>query len=220
MKKLTILVASIALLGLGACSDDADGGDDIDAAAPDIDAADVGPPAMPAVGAVQIDRAGRPAISTALQETFNGDMVARGAAKDAYNADADPSMWGDSYTPGFMGSMAILDSLDTDCGNQLGADLDPNSRYSALAALLADDVLHVNSASGTCGGVYLAVEANALNIIPNDDCGGRTLAADVVDVSYSVLAAGDLTFSIGDAVDANDVAFNPDFPYLADPHAP
>ena len=39
----------------------------------------------PALGA-QIDRAGRPAITTARIETFNGDSAAKDAARDAYNA--------------------------------------------------------------------------------------------------------------------------------------
>lgn len=213
MKKLTILLSSIALLGLGACGDDGDDGGTPDAAVnPD---APVGPPDMPALSATQIDRMGRPAISTALQETFNGDAAAQGAAKDAYNANASPAAWAD-YAPGFMTSLAILDSLDTDCGNQLGADL-AAPRYSALGGLLAGDMLHVNSGSGTCGDVYLAVEANALGIIPNDDCGGRTLASDVIDVSYSVLAIGAIA-GVGDGVAANDVAFEAEFPYLAPAH--
>src|SRR5438045_6193332 len=44
-----------------------------------------GPPAPPALGA-QIDRMGRPAINTALNNTFNADAASKGKAKDAYNA--------------------------------------------------------------------------------------------------------------------------------------
>jgi len=55
-----------------------------------------------------------------------------------------------------------------------------------LASLLSDDQLYVDSDSGTCGGLHLAVEADATNILNNTDCGGRTLDADVIDVTYSV----------------------------------
>lgn len=215
MKRLTIILCFALIGGLAACSDD-----DGDAGTPDantVDAANTPDAAeevvmMPALSATQIDRMGRPAIPTALLETFNGDADAQGAARDGYVQNTDPSTW-NQYAAAFMGSLAILDSLDTDCTNQLGRDLDPATPYAALAGLLADDRLYVNAAGTTFDGVYLGVEANALSIVPNDDGGGRPLAADVIDTSYSVLAIGALG-GVTDGVAGNDVAFDANFPYL------
>jgi hypothetical protein len=209
MKQL-IIILGVALIGsLAACGDD--GQQVVDE--------------MPAVNPTQIDRLGRPAIATALQETFNGDQVAREAAKDAYNMNNSPANWAPyagappanagEYASGFYGSLAILDSLDAQCGNQIAYDA--AAQYAPLAGVLADDRLWVNSASGDCAVSYLAVEANALGIILNNDCGGRTLSVDIADVSYSVLAAGALA-GVTDGIEANDVAYLPDFPYLAAPN--
>ena len=82
--------------------------------------------------------------------------------------------------------------------------------------MLAVDVLTVNAAPTSCNGTYLAVEANATGILGNQDCGGRVVAADVVDTSYSVLAG--VTFlppAVGDGVPANDQTLPDGFPYLA-----
>lgn len=217
MKRFSIafvLILSAAVMGCG--SDDKN-------IAPDADP-NVVPP-MPALSATQGDRMGRPAIATALQATFEPDQATRYAAKDAYNANASLDDWQSyvgappaaegNYATGFIGSLAILDALNANCGDQLGADLDPDlPRYGALAGLLADDRLYVNSDSGDCTVSYLAVEADALGISPNDDCGGRTLSVDIADRSYSVLAAGALA-GVTDGVAANDVELSPNFPYFA-----
>ncbi len=218
MKRITITVQAFLMVALAACGgDDNDDGSNIqaDASLPgDPDAAG-GPPPMPNLG-TQIDRAGRPAISTALVETFNGDSSAKGAARDAYNAAAK-SEWA-TFASDFVPSLAILDALDADCGNQLLAD-DGNAdgRYAALAGILADDQLYVNSASGECG-VYLGLEAEIVGAIPAGDggCGGRMPADDIIDRSYSVLAAGILT-GVDDTIAADDCAPSDAFPFLCEP---
>jgi hypothetical protein len=170
-------------------------------------------PARPALGA-QIDRMGRPAINTALNNTFNGDKAAKDAAKDSY-AKAPQSQWM-SFTADFMGSLAILDSLDTVCGNQLLAD-GASSRYAALAGVLVDDQIYVNSASGECG-TYLGLEAEVVGAVPlgAGGCGGRTPADDVIERSYSVLAAGALA-GIDDGITQDDGAQTTEFPFLGAP---
>jgi hypothetical protein len=173
------------------------------------------PPAVPTLGAM-IDRQGRPAINTALNNTFAADATAAGTAKDNYNKAARDT-W-----PTFSGeiakNLAILDSLDANCGNQLLAGASATAgRYNTLAGVLADDQLYVNTASTTCN-QYLAVEANAVNVVPNNDCGGRRLGYDVIQTSYSVLAAGALT-GVDDAVsaDADGNIHSADFPFLGAP---
>jgi len=174
------------------------------------------PPVAPTPGAM-IDRMGRPAINTALNNTFNADTAATGTAKDNYNKAAVTAWSGNSTE--FAKNLAILDGLDTNCGNQLLAGTTAVAgRYNTLAGVLADDKLYVNTASTTCG-QYLAVEANAVNAVPNNDCGGRTLTYDVIDTSYSVLAAGALT-GVGDDIASDsdgNIQSNTAFPFLAAP---
>ncbi len=170
-------------------------------------------PAAPKLGA-QIDRFGRPAINTALNHTFDVDAMKKDAAKDAWNANSDPATWSD-YVTEIEHNLALLDGLDMVCGNQLLVD--PNiaapARYK-LAPVLANDRLFVNTAGDKCT-LYLAVEGNAVGI-PNTDCGGRRLSYDVIETSYSVLAAGALN-GIDDKVSISEAAKGETFPHLADP---
>lgn len=175
-----------------------------------------GAQAMPKLG-TQIDRMGRPAINTATNQTFNSNPEQADQGKDAWNTTSDPTKWGD-FVPEIEKNLAILDGLDTVCGNQLLADDmkgDP-SRYATLATVLSDDRLYVNMAGGTCT-MYLGVEANAVGVM-NEDCGGRTLAYDVIDASYTALATGALDGSVGDDVAISDAAKGETFPFLADPN--
>jgi hypothetical protein len=166
----------------------------------------------PALGA-QIDRMGRPAINTALNMTFASDEDEKGMGKDAYNAAA-PGDWAD-FTDEFAANLGILDALDATCGNQLlvgsGAE-----RYQALAGVLIDDQLYVNTDKGECT-EYLGVEAEALELVTDGSCGGRTPAYDVIERSYSVLAAGVL-IGVDDTITEDDAEHDPDvFPFLAEP---
>lgn len=187
-----------AVLLLPACGDDDDN------------------PPPPALGA-QIDRMGRAGVNTAVTDPFNLVSSQKGANQDGYNANSNPTQWGAAYTARFAGNLAVLDSLDTVCGNQLLAAPAPSpGRYNTLASVLADDQLYVNSNSGTCD-VYLAVEANAVGI-SNNDCGGRTPLVDTIDRTYSVLAAGVLA-GVTDGVDrdADGAASTSSFPFLLPP---
>lgn len=193
-------------------------------------------PAPPTLG-TQIDRMGRPAINTALDETFlavNGasptlsTTALRAAAEDKYNQDGDPLNWTNN-TKTFKANLAILDSLDnttvlgTGCGNQLlacgNADADHGNAncYSTLAGVLADDRLWVKTTSTSCS-IYLGVEADATNKIPNQDCGGRRPVDDVIKTTYSLVVAGDLTFSVDDGITPPAGLHPTTFPYLAAPH--
>lgn len=209
------------LLGLAllvaACGGDNGGSPDAHPVHPDANVPDAGPPAPPALG-TQMDRMGRPAVNTALNNTFNPDNTSKQAAKDAYNQNADPSTWAADFVPTFEAGLGILDGIDTNCGNQLAFDSTKTdaTAYAPLAGVLADDELYVNSASGSCT-TYLAVEANALGIVPNSDCGGRVMSYDVIQTSYSVLVAGSLS-GIDDGIAAEAVASDPTtFPFLAAP---
>lgn len=212
----TTLTLALGIILSGCPGTDENGGPDgTKNTAPDAGTSMQTPPA-PTPGA-QIDRMGRPAINTALSGTFRSDETAKANQKNAYNA-ATPNTWA-TFVPEIAANAAILDGLDTNCGNQLLAGPMPVAgRYDGLAGALADDKVYVNSAATTCG-QYLAVEANATGVIPNDDCGGRTPVMDVVDTSYSVLAIGSV-MGVGDGVaeDGDAVTHSTSvFPFLAAP---
>jgi len=110
------------------------------------------PPAKPTLGATQIDRMGRAGVNTALTDPF--DIVSGmtpNQVKDAYNALTDPSTWSPQFKKNISTNLAILDSLDTVCGNQLLAG--PSAvagRYDTLAGVLVDDRLYVRTDKTTC----------------------------------------------------------------------
>ena len=201
----TLGVTLLLGLGLSALGCGGDGGP-----------APLGADARPALGA-QIDRAGRPAISTALVATFASTLQERNEARDRYN-QASPATW-PSFAPEVTTSLGILDALNGVCGDQLLAEASGADRYDALADILLDDRLYVNTASGTCG-VYLGLEGEVVGALTAGmgGCGGRTPNEDVVERSFSVLAAGALT-GIDDLVtgDARDHSAT-EFPFLAGPN--
>jgi hypothetical protein len=172
-------------------------------------------PALPALGP-QIDRMGRAGVNTALTAPFEVNTTVKNQVQDAYNA-APVTQW-KSFAPRIASNLAILDGLDTVCGNQLLAGPAPApGRYDALAGVLADDQIYVNSASSTCQ-LYLAVEANAVGLT-NSDCGGRTPLYNTIDETYSLLAAGALSgVTNGITRDADGGASLTEFPFFAPPN--
>jgi hypothetical protein len=175
------------------------------------------------VSSVQIDRMGRAGVNTALtnpffRESVPAEELAHEAILDAYNAASNPDQWATLFSSEIAANLAILDSLDTVCGNQLLAGPSPVAgRYDALPGILADDQLYVNASSGSCA-QYLAVEANAVGIT-NNDCGGRTPLEDTIDTTYSVLAAGALSgVTDGVPVDGDGTASLTNFPFLDQPN--
>ena len=181
------------------------------------------PSAKPSLATVQIDRMGRAGVNTALTNPFFRESIPteeqmHEAIVDTYNATTNPAQWGTMFSSEIAANLAILDGLDTVCGNQLLAR--PSAvagRYDALAGVLADDQLYVNTASGSCN-QSLAVEANAVGIA-NDDCGGRTPLEDTIDTTYSVLAAGALAgVTDGIPADGDGAASLSTYPFLDRPN--
>jgi hypothetical protein len=181
----------------------------------------------------QVDRMGRPAINTALDDTFvlaAGGLstdAARGASEDAYNENAAENTWVSTHMPSAALQLAILDSLDDNCTNALLC-ADPSSNtscYGAIATILTKDRLWVRSDGDNCTAAapadpdtegYLAVELAALGIA-NADCGGRRPVDDVIKRTYSAVALG-ATTGFDDAITAPATLHPESFPYLAAPH--
>ncbi|MEZ4371366.1 MAG: DUF4331 family protein [Polyangiaceae bacterium] len=159
-------------------------------------------PAAPTLGA-QIDRMGRPAVSTALIQPL-GDNPAKDAAKDDFNSKtpADAA----TFVPEIKASLGYYDALDTVCNNQAFFGLGGGT-YDALAGVLAADFLRVDTSLGECN-VYLGVENPAVT----DQCGGRTLTMDVIDASYTSLSGAAVGDGIASDADGNQTAT---FPFLA-----
>jgi hypothetical protein len=178
------------------------------------DANDSGGGHPPPTLGTQVDRMGRPAINTALNHLFDPNATTKGAAKDAYNADNSPANWA-SYIPQFKANMAILDGLDTVCGNQAAYGALGNPDYTTLASVLAADMLQVNTASTTCT-TYLGVELNVLGVT-NTDCGGRTPSENTIDETYSLLAIG-MASGVTNGITAPASPPSTTFPYFATPH--
>jgi hypothetical protein len=205
MNRLLILSALAA--GLVACGSDSNGGNNST------------PPAKPTLGATQIDRMGRAGVNTALTDPF--DIVSGmtpNQVKDAYNAMIDPSAWATQFKGKIATNLAILDSLDTVCGNQLLAGNSAAAgRYDTLASVLADDRLYVRTDKTTCS-TYLGAEANAVGVT-NDDCGGRTPLYNTIDVTYSALAIGQFSgVTNGFTSDSEGSPNASTFPFLGAPN--
>lgn len=209
--KLTITLFAVAFATFAGCG----GGSDNSTTA-------TAPP-PPAIGADQIDRMGRAGVNTALTNPFfrasvPSEEMRHEMVQDEYNGAENPAQWAGMFTSEIATNLAILDSLDRNCGNQLLAGPAATAgRYNALAGVLADDQLYLNTASGVCN-QYLAVEANAVGIA-NNDCGGRTPLEDTIDTTYSLLAAGVLSgVTDGIAKDADGAASLTAFPFLDQPN--
>jgi len=143
----------------------------------------------------QIDRMGRPGINTALI-----DLLASTGKKDQYNRAVDPAGWAAAFQSEMQANLAALDTLDGVTGN---AVLLP----AALAPVLVDDRLQINVSRPACD-AYLAVE---LGVAAN--CGGRTLARDVIDDTLRAVVGPGVSDNV-----ANDSTFLAAFPFLGTPN--
>lgn len=166
---------------------------------------------------VVVDRMGRALTGNMLLGTFDSEEPSD-ALKSRYN-QAPQAQWA-GFAADLATTLAIYDGFDGRCGNQWLAvqNSPPIVRYQALANLLADDRLWVNSTSRHCH-QYLAAEFDFVGDT-NRDCGGRTPAYDAVDVFRSLLSNG-RTRGLPDGVDQDDAAHSDaKFPFLAKPQAP
>ena len=165
----------------------------------------------------QIDREGRPLTGNALLGLLAGDAVSN-QLKEEYNA-ATPETAA-RFIPEIRKALGLYDAFDGHCGNQLlvNKEAAPSMRHSAMATLLADDRLWVNSASGVCTQLF-AVELASLAGRKefSNDCGGRTPNYDAVNVYRSLLVDGSNT-SVDDGVHRDErVHSTTEFPFLAAP---
>ena len=178
-----------------------------------------GPPA-PALGQ-QIDRVGRDGVNLAVTDPWGLMELFSFQNRDAYNRVSDRSQWSATFRSRFEFSLGVWDGIDGTCGNQMdaGPSVAPG-RYQALAELLVDDVLLVDTSVATCS-TFLGVELRGLGQ-DVQDCGGRTPVMDTPDALMSLLAAGtagknaDGTWEFTDGIssDKDGTPSLTDFPFL------
>lgn len=235
-----LAASAFALTGCGGPSETVhhDGGN--------LDAAPF-PPA-PALG-TQLDRMGRPLISTALIGVF-APAQDQAAMRDTYSRASDPATWattmistGVTIAAEMEANLAVFDAFDIGdtnvaspgCGNAVryvppALPPGPMSSYRVAAGLFADDELYVDTARTSCP-IYLALELELASagqtVEPHVTCGGRTPSHDVVDMTYSMLAAGHSGFDVPsnnyapklhDGVAAHTDIKESVFPFLGPPH--
>ena len=180
---------------------------------------------------------GRPAVNTALNHTFDPNDTTKGAAKDAYNADNAQAGWA-KYTPEHAGNLALFDGLDDGLRQPVPRepgrrrqDSDQPDKSTARSPASRRTTASGSTRQPPAATTYLAVEgtyAATAGLIPSaltmpNDCGGRTLSYDVIDITYSAVATGGIgtpgaltTVSDGVTADATKTAAAA-FPFLAPP---
>lgn len=167
-------------------------------------------------GRDQIDRMGRPLTGNALLGSFSAEANSD-QLKEQYNR-ATPSTAA-TFVPAIEETLGIYDGFDGQCGNQLLAESSAQpGRYRALAELLADDRLWVDSESTICG-QFFSVELAALKGDGSMGifCGGRTPNDDAVDIYRSLLVMGS-TVGVDDGVTHDERQHSiSEFPFLAAP---
>ncbi|MCA9669775.1 MAG: DUF4331 family protein [Myxococcales bacterium] len=221
LNKTLLFACGLGLvLALGACSDDS--GTKPDTKKPTEAGAETAPPkeagseAAPTeagtdmavtpidvdanIAGTQIDRAGRPGISSVLL------FGAAETAKDTFNESSPDALKSGAVADGMNALIDTLTGLGTSPLQVNGVDLTAATLKAVLVA--GGDVLKVDTAGTTTG--YLGVEVGISGAF-----GGRGLDEDVVNTSLAALTSKAITT---DKVDANDVAFKSTFPYLADAH--
>jgi hypothetical protein len=159
----------------------------------------------------QLDRVGRPLTKNALLGLFAPEADSD-ALKEAYNLDTPAEAA--RYVAEIEKSLALYDGFDGRCGNQLLAGPRAESgRYHALAELLADDRLWIDSRERSCCH-FLAVERGLA-----DDCGGRPPSMSAANAFRSLLVnGGDSGTDDGLERDEQPVS-DQNFPFLAPPVA-
>lgn len=160
----------------------------------------------------RVDRIGRTLTGNALIGPLD-PREASSLRKEQYNR-AGQEDW-ERFVPDLQRTLALYDAFDGVCGNQWLAGPEPAAdRYLALARLLADDRLWVDSRGRRCA-EFMTVESP--DRAQSLDCGGRTPDGDAVDIFRSLLVNGTRD-GVDDGVPADDRRHSSvDFPFLAEP---
>lgn len=174
-------------------------------------------PPIPVLGE-QIERTARPLIKNGLVGGPLAPDAVSDQRKESYNR-VDRSEWA-QFAALIRETLGLYDGFDGKCGNQWLADANAKgpSRYDALATVLADDRLWVNSRSAVCT-QFLAVELTEFSTPwrSSSDCGGRTPNYDASNIFRSLLVNGTPS-GVDDGLSRDDHLHSATiFPFLAAP---
>jgi hypothetical protein len=173
--------------------------------------------ASTSAGGKQIDRAARPMTGNSLLGSVAPKEISD-QMKEDYNA-ATPRTAA-RFAPEIQKGLALYDAFDGKCGNQLLYERDAPAakRYAALAKVLADDRLWVNTESTLCTQLFAVELANmAGHTEAAIDCGGRTPLYSAANVYRSLLVDGTTT-SVNDGLERDEKQHSEtEFPFLAAP---
>ncbi len=237
MRATLAMHVTAGALALGGCGSGSPGQPMVQHDGGPLDSAPIPPP--PVLG-TQLARMGRPLTTTALIGVLQPAQT-QAAMRVAYNQASDPAAWASTTIGGPNGmigaeiaaNLAVFDAWDIGfakvakpgCGNPLGG-LAPDV-YSMPTALFSDDQLYIDTFQPSCT-TYLALEIEVANRVQaHTQCGGRMPSHDVVDMTYSVLAAGlqglaapssNYAPTIPDGVAAHTDLKETVFPFLGPPH--
>ncbi len=139
-----------------------------------------------------MDRMGVPAVATALVPF---------AKKNRYNAASTTDDAKGEFAPDIVATLTALGTTN------------PYVSILASVAVLNGDILRLNLAVPNSGVGRGLPPTAAPDAFPN----GRRLHDDVIDILLTLIANGS---SLGDNVDANDVPFRTEFPFLAPSQQP
>jgi hypothetical protein len=174
-------------------------------------------PAIPKLGE-QIERTARPLIKNGLVGGPLAPDAISNQRKESYNR-VTRTGWA-QFATHIQQTLGLYDGFDGKCGNQWLADpkVKAAMRYQALAKILADDRVWVNSKSNVCT-QFLAVEFTEFRTpgALSGDCGGRTPNYNASNMFRSLLTNGTTT-GVDDGLKGDDkVHSTTDFPFLAAP---
>ena len=176
---------------------------------------------------VQVSRLGMPLVNevvipVGLKDYFNGSKpTADGAALPLVQDPELPHLLNGIY------GTAVPDSDPDKAGIQradlISVFLTGVEDLNQPAGVTPSEMLRLNMSIPPC-----STTCSPFGVLGGDTAGfpnGRRLADDVIDISLRVVLGvlleqnKPLSGTIGDGVNANDVAFNDAFPYVAYPHA-
>ena len=162
-----------------------------------------------AQGWKQIERLGRPAINEAL--VIDNDLL------NAFNSIPPTADLSEAAAPVVAQIVSVLDAVD-------GLDGKEDITAEAVAAAFFPDVMRIDVSASLPGVAYNGCASSKLIL-----CGGRKIEDDVIDITLSLVVAGDPSGgSVGDSVAYEGEPGNPAqpghravlaaFPFVPAPH--
>ena len=148
----------------------------------------------------QVDRVGRPIVSSLIPEEMRND----------YNSNSDPATWDAAYNAAILASLEGLEVANGQPGYQ------GFYTQQEWADIFADDRLQIDIKKAQSVD-YMTIERSMIEGLDYNESSGRALDYDIHENLFNVLITSFDPF-VDDFVYGNDVPFLTGFPFLAPPH--